>query len=202
MTVLNRVKVIWSGFTGAPGYSNFYFDATVTDMTALKQFLTSCNSYWNNNVSLSVPTSGDQIDSTTGQITGVWTGTGGGTVNGFGGTAAYSGSSGFLVDWKTSTIIAGRRVQGRTYFVPASANTYQTDGTIIESARTTIINAANVMLVAYGTNFKIFARPFAGSAAREFPTAKAARPARAGAAATVVAAFVPDIAAVMRSRRQ
>jgi hypothetical protein len=192
MATMNRVKVIWSGFTGAPGYSNYFFDAPTTDMGALKTFLTACNSYWNNNVILNVPTSGDQIDSSTGQITGVWTGTNGGNVAGFGGTAAYSGSSGFLVNWKTSTIIAGRRVQGRTYFVPGSANVYQTDGTIIESARTTILNAANAMIASYGTNLKIFARPFAGAGVK---------PARPGASATVVGCFVPDIAAVMRSRR-
>jgi hypothetical protein len=192
MATLNRVKIIWSGFTGAPGYSNYFFDATATDMAALKSFLSACNSYYPNTVSLAIPTSGDQIDSSTGQITGVWTGTNGGTVNGLGGTAAYSGASGFLVNWKTSTIVAGRRVQGRTYFVPASVNVYQTDGTIIESARTTVLNAANAMIASYGTQLKIFARPFAGAGVK---------PARPGASATVVGCFVPDIAAVMRSRR-
>src|SRR5256885_16833203 len=156
MATMNRVRVAWSGFTGAPGVSTFYLDSATTDLAPLKTFFTSVTSFVPNLVQINIPVSGDQIDSNTGEISGVWVGTGSGVVNGFGGSAAYSGSSGFCVDWLSATIIAGRRRQGRTFFVPASVNAYQADGTIIESTRTSVLAAASTMISAYGSGLRIF----------------------------------------------
>lgn len=191
MPTMNRVRVAWSGFTGAPGVSTFYLDSATTDLGPLKTFFNAVNSFLPNAVQLNIPVSGDQIDSSNGEISGVWTGTNSGVVNGFGGTAAYSGSSGFCVDWLSGTIIAGRRRQGRTFFVPASVNAYQTDGTIIESTRTSVLGAAMAMITAYGSALRVFSRPVGGDGVTPRP----------GASVPVIAARVPDIAAVLRSRR-
>lgn len=201
MAEMNRCRVTWTGFVGAPGYTNFYFGSTTTDMTALKTFLTNQSSWIPSVVTLSIPAGGDKINDTDGKISGTWVGTGSGTVNGGGGAGSYSGSSGIVVDWLCGLIVAGRRVQGRSYFVPASTNAYQADGSITESIRTNIVTAGTTMIAAYAGEFKVFSRPFPGKDAETGPPPKPAKPPRVGVAATVITCRVPDIAAVMRSRR-
>jgi len=198
---MNRARVTWTGFSGGPGVSTFYFGSSTTDMGALKAFFVSMMANIPNAVSGTVPITGDQINDTDGKIVGSWTGTNGGGFGGAGGTLAYSGVSGFCVDWLTSLIVAGRRVQGRTFFVPASSNCYQTDGTILDSVRTSLTTAAATLISAYAGEFKVFARPFPGKPAEVGPPPKPAKPARVGAAAQVVAPRIPDKAIVLRSRR-
>lgn len=204
MVAMNRVRVAWTGFTGAPGVSTFYFGSTTTDMAALKTFFTSLGPYLPNSVNIAVPAIGDQINDTDGAITGSWSGLNGGSVVGTGGSTGYSGASGFAVNWKSTLIVAGRRVQGRTFFVPSAVIAYQSDGTIVESLRTTITTAANTLVTAYAGEFKVWSRPFAGRAAVGTPGTpgyRPAKPARVGVAAQVLAAAVPDLAVVRRSRR-
>lgn len=202
MVAMNRVRVTWTGFTGQPGLSTFYFGSTTTDMGALKAFLVSMAAFIPNAVTLSIPVTGDQINDTDGKITGSWgPGTNGGIVGGAGGATAYSGVSGFCMDWRSGQIIAGRRVQGRTYFVPSTTNAYQTDGTIVDSVRTTLTTAATTFIAAYAGEFKVFSRPFPGRAAEAGPPPKPAIPARVGVACQVISGFPPDKAIALRSRR-
>lgn len=202
MVAMNRVRVAWTGFTGGPGVSTFYFGSTTTNMQALVSFFTAISNYLPNNVTVTVPALGDQINDTDGLITGAWTGTNGGSATGFGGSTAYAGSAGICVDWLSSSIIAGRRRQGRTFLVPASTNAYQNDGTISESVRSSIVGSGVIMIAAYAGEMKVWSRPFPGKAAEVGPPPKPAKPARVGAAVQVIACRVPDIAAVLRSRRQ
>lgn len=198
---MNRVRVTWTGFIGGPGLSTFYFGSSTTDMGALKAFMIAMMANVPNAVTGTVPSAGDQINDTDGKIIGNWTGTNGGAFGGAGGATSYSGPSGFCVDWLTSLIVAGRRVQGRTFFVPGSQSLYQTDGTIIDAVRTSLTTAATTFITAYAGEFKVFARPFPGKPAEVGPPAKPAVPARVGAAAQVITARIPDKAVVLRSRR-
>lgn len=202
MVAMNRVRVAWTGGSVVAGLSTFYFGSSTTDMAALKAFFTTLMFKVPNSISATIPIVGDQINDTDGKIIGSWgPGTNGGVAGGGGGSTAYSGVSGFCVDWKSSAIVAGRRVQGRTFFVPASTSVYQTDGTIIDSERTAITTAATTLITAYAGELKVFARPFAGKAAEAGPPPKPAKPARVGQACQVIAAIVPDKAVVLRSRR-
>jgi hypothetical protein len=202
MVAMNRVRVAWTGFTGGPGLSTFYFGSSTTDMGALKAFLVAMCAYVPNSVTMTIPIVGDQINDTDGKIVGSWgPGTNGGTAGGAGGATAYSAVSGFAVGWKTSAIVAGQRVQGRTFFVPATTNAYQTDGTIQDSVRTAIGTAATTFITAYAGEFKVFARPFAGKAAEAGPPPKPAIPARVGQACQVITALIPDKTMALRSRR-
>lgn len=201
MTLMNRVRVPWSGWAGQPGVSTFYLGSTTTDMTAIKTFITAIGAFVPAPISMTIPVVGDQINDTDGKIAGAWTGSNGGNVVATGSNTAYAGSAGIVVDWLSSLIVAGRRVQGRTYFVPAASTAYQNDGTIVEATRTTITTAASALIAAYAGEFKVFSRPFPGKDAVVGPPPKPAVPPRVGVAAQVVAARVPDIAAVMRSRR-
>jgi hypothetical protein len=202
MVAMNRCRVAWTGFTGAPGVSTFYFGSTTIDMTALKAFFTAVANKVPTAVQFAIPQIGDQVNDTNGQIVGAWSGTGGGTVLGTGGVGAYAGSAGICIDWLTSSVIDGRRRQGRTYLVPGASTIYQSDGTIAEAHRTDCVNAGAAMIAAYAGEFKVFSRPYPGQDAVVGPPPKPAKPPRVGAAVQVIAARVPDIAAVMRSRRQ
>lgn len=205
MVAMNRVRVAWTGGAGGNGVSTFYFGSTTTDMTALKALFNSLKTYVPTGITWTVPVLGDQINDTDGLITGSWVGTNGGTVASLGGTSSYSGTSGFCIDWLSSAIIAGRRRQGRTFFVPAAQLVYQNNGSIDDPTLTAIQSAATTMITAYAGEFKVWSRPYPGRAqigTPGNPGYKPAKPARVGAAVQVIAARVPDLAIVLRSRRK
>lgn len=198
---MNRMRVTWSGLGVGPGLSTFYFGDTTTDMGALKTFLTQMCFYLPNSATFTIGGGGDKINETDGKIVGTWVATNGGTSTGSGGTGTYSGVSGFCVNWLSSLIVNGSRVQGRTFFVPASSNLYENNGTIVNGTLTTLQGQAQSMIVAYAGEFRVFSRPFAGKAADPGPPIKPAIPPRVGASAQVITARIPDIAVILRSRR-
>jgi len=204
MTSMNRVKVTWSGWQGQPGLSTFYLTDSTLDVTALKNFFSAMAVYVPNGIVMTIPALGDKIIAEDASIGGSWSGTGGGTVNGGGGTGTYAGSAGVVVDWLTGTLVNRRRVMGRTYFVPGGPlNLYENNGTIGEGARTAIVVAANAMISAYSGAFLVWSRPFTPDPKTNPPVGDPGhKVARAGTTAPVLAARVPDIAAVQRSRRQ
>jgi hypothetical protein len=183
---MNRVRVSLAGFTGAPGLTTLMLGSGITNVAPIVTFFNALTNVMPNGLSATIPSSGDQINETNGQITGTWIGTGGQTITSITAAAAYSGSSGACIDWLTSLIVAGRRVQGRTFVVPLTGVSYQSDGTLAGTTITILQNAATALIVALAGELKVFSRPNAT---------------RVGAAATVIAARVPDMAAVLRSRR-
>ena len=104
------------------------------------------------------------------------------------GAGAYSSVMGFMVRWNTGAINGGKKIVGRTYFVPTSSQVTQSDGTIIELARTTIQAAAT----AFATSTP---SPAINSRAR--PN----NPAAGDQTAAVISATVPDKQVVLRTRR-
>lgn len=78
-----------------------------------------------------------------------------------GGSAiAFTNGTGFLVRHSTASIINGRRLLGRTFFVPA-ANCYNTNGDIVPSAVTqvnTAFAALNTAAAGFGANFSVWSR--------------------------------------------
>lgn len=205
MVAMNRVRVAWTGGPGGNGVSTFYLGSTTTDMTGIKALFNSLKTYVPTGITWTVPVLGDQINDTDGLITGSWVGTNGGTVSTIGGTAAYSGTSGFCIDWLSSAIIVGRRRQGRTFFVPGAPLIYQNNGSLDDPTVTAIQNAGTALITAYAGEFKVWSRPFAGSpqiGTPGNPGYRPAKPPRVGAAVQVIAARVPDLAVVLRSRRK
>jgi len=83
--------------------------------------------------SVTIPTTGDVIEDTTGELVGVWTGAGGGAVNGMADAKAAAGVGG-CVGWQTGGIVNGRKLRGRTFLVPLSISAYDGDGTFTASA--------------------------------------------------------------------
>ena len=188
-----RITARWSGFSGAPGYSNFYFagggglisDAQqVNDRvgTAFEELTTSLPS----GVVIESEPEAVVIDSVTGissdfqavdPFTVTATTTGGN----------YAGPAGAVVTWRTNDVRFGRRIRGRTFIVPLSTNAYEGDGTLTESTIFNLRDFADVLTTwDFDSEFGVWSRPRDGDG---------------GVFATVTSSSVPDRVAVLRSRR-
>lgn len=185
---MNRVRCVWTNWPGAPGYSNFYIGTTITDHTPIRTFFNSINGTLPAGVTITVPTSGDQISEATGVITGSYSATvTGGPVNGNAtNTAGYPGSAGGQVQWQTSAIIEGRRPLGKTFIVPMYKDAFDANGSLSTTTLTAMQNAATALIAALSGEMKVWSRP---------------RPTIAGANVTVTSARVPDLSISLRSRR-
>lgn len=154
---LHRVVVDWAGpqVTGK-AVTVLHFDATeaaAPPVAAVKSAFTALAPAIPTGVTMSVPNSGDTIEDTTGHLTGVWTATGAGTVNGSGAAACAAGV-GACVSWSTGAIVSGtkgpRHLRGRTFMVPLTSTAYDTDGTITAPAMSTLGAFANALVTAGG----------------------------------------------------
>lgn len=182
---LNRVRVLWQNFPGAPGYSNHYVSSAVASQSEIRAFYDAVKGFMPSGMTIQVPSNGDQIEEATGQITGAWSGTAQGIVT-CTGTGNYPGSAGACVNWKSNAVVHGRRPMGRTYLVPLTTGSFETNGSIAAATLTAITTAANLLITNLVDGLKVWNRP---------------TPTRAGGQATVISASVPDLAVVLRSRR-
>lgn len=187
MSTLEKVAVSWNGFPGGPGVSIFYFRSASTARPALGTFLTAIKYLIPDNVTLSIPNVGDQIDVATGRIVGTWTDGTPITVVGSGSSGSYAAASGASVRWLTTGVINGHRVNGRTYFVPLSALAYD-NGTLLGTAQTAFQSAASAFIADAGVEMEIVHRP----------TTKGGSD---GASHIVTSAVVRDKQVVLTSRR-
>ena len=194
-----RVKVRWSGFIGSPGWSNFYFDTgdgtfyTAEDAgpaaDRVAAFLQTIRPRFPSAVTWQIQPDVEAISASKGELMFVHSAGARAPITGGAAAASYSGASGIVVTWRTAGVRNGRRVRGRTFLVPAATAAYGDDGTI---GPTTLedINAAAAQLINDPSPLKlgVWARPSAVGATD-------------GQWHPVTAASVPDMAAVLRSRR-
>lgn len=197
MALLERVRVALTGFPGGPGVNTFYFLDTATALTSLKNMYLSLAGYLPSDVHVQVQNTGDIIESTTGAITGAWQSPPVPEVIGTF-TGVYAAPVGFMAGWETSTILDGRRLRGRTFFVPAASNIFNTLGSIGEGYLVGIRSTVADFQVSQSSSLVIWHRPFAGSPA---VGTRKARPAHSGGVGLVTATRVPAKAVVLRTRR-
>lgn len=141
MTTLNRLVIAWSGTcVVGSAVTVLHFDGSdnaAPPVAAVKAAFASGAILFPSSLTMTFPNSGDQIDDTDGSLTGVWTSTGGGTVNGSSAGATAAGV-GACVGWTTGGIVTGtkgpRKLRGRTFLVPLTTAAYDTDGTITSSS--------------------------------------------------------------------
>jgi hypothetical protein len=185
---MSRFRVSWTGFPGAPGVSTFYEETTTTLPAKLRTFFEACKPYFPNDVTLSYAAAGDLIDETNGHITGDWTitPTPANTTGTLG--QVYAAPVGMLVNWRTSGIVNGHRVRGRTFLVPVQQDT--ATGAPNATAVAAIQTAA-LALVAAAPNMVVWSRPIATGLPH----------ARAGSKHLVTSASVPGKYVILRSRR-
>lgn len=198
-----RVTAKWTGFTGAPGYSVFHFDTDAgfwdggvfgdgAQATANGANTRVYNSFFEakaalpSGVQVRTEAEVEVLDSDTGELIGVLP-VSPETVTGSGTGASYSAPSGAVVNWGTNDYRFGRRIRGRTFLVPLSGSTYEDDGTLTSTALSTLRAFGTEMRTGAGSaNFGVWSRPRNGSG---------------GVFATATTSSVPDMAAILRSRR-
>jgi hypothetical protein len=188
-----RVTAEWSGFTGAPGYSVFHFSAIEQSSAqansaadAVSAFFTSVSEMLPSAVSVRVKSSVEILDEANGDLLNELAVDAQPTVTGMS-TGSYSGASGAVVNWLTNDIRKGKRVRGRTFLVPLGSASYDNTGSLVGDTLNKL-NAAAVALRSTGPVLQVWARP-SGPGASD------------GAAYIVTGSRVPDLAAILRSRR-
>lgn len=201
MVAILRGKVNWSGFPGAPGYTVFhastfqveFSDGATALRNAMNNFMVAISNNLPNNVMVTPEAEVEMIEDTTGELLNSFTTAPIAGTQGTGGLA-YSGPTGAVVNWRTSTIRRGRRMRGRTFLVPLANASYENDGSLTAAARADIQAAADTFIADVGTELLVYGRPTPSTTANPGPHAD-------GTTGVVTSAQVPDLAAVLRSRR-
>lgn len=178
---------------GAPGYSNFHFTEQVGDPGArpawerVAAFFNEVRTIMPNEVTFLVEGEVAVLDEATGMITDYVTAAESPTPGSGGVSGGYSAASGAVVTWNTTGVRNGRRVRGRTFLVPLGGSSYESDGTLTSDAIQTINDGAQELVgEPFESGFCVFARPNNGADGGAYP---------------VTGFRVPDMAAVLRSRR-
>jgi hypothetical protein len=136
----------WSGVSGLPGYSKFRFIGELTP-SQLNSAAANLRTFWDA-IKATLPGAvtitiqpGASFHADDGTLTGETSITTPPTaVVGTGGSV-YSAASGYMVLWNTGAINGGKKVRGRTYFVPTSTLIFESNGTIT-AANVTAVQAA------------------------------------------------------------
>lgn len=171
---------------GLPGVSTFYALPTATTAVAdLVAFFDVIDNYMPTGVSVTVPNSGDSIESSTGALVGGWTSSGGATKTGLS-TNEYAAGVGVRVTWTTGTVSRGRRVRGATFLAPLTRAIFDNNGTLA-STPYAAIQAAAAALGSAGS-LLVWSRPTTPGGTD-------------GAYATISGATIPDRITSLRSRR-
>jgi hypothetical protein len=204
-----RVTINWTGFLGAPGYTNLYFrdftgsgepDQAVADGAVAKvhTWIQAWDDGLPNTVTLTVDPSVEVIEETTGEMTGFFT-TVPGSPNVGGSIGPYSAASGACVNWYTNGIRNGRRIRGRAFMVPIGSNGMENNGTLNGTALTSWRTATAVLIDGTGTgDLGVWARPTPILNPDGTPTGEHNPD---GEWSVVTSYSIPDKAAVLRSRR-
>jgi hypothetical protein len=193
-----KVIAQWSGFPGAPGFSNFYFGSTVSGsglnaenaMLRVKAFFDGITLCLPVDVHIQVHGNPQIIDPATGDVTGsIATGDEPAETVGAGGEF-FSAISGACVIWRTGVALGSTLLKGKTFVVPMSSAAYGTSGGILPTRLAELRTAALTL-----------AQP------DEFPPEESLvvwhRPGGevAGQAINTTGATVSDRAAYLKSRR-
>lgn len=194
---MNRIRVALTGFTGGPGVMTFYCADASTFVGPLRTWLIQATAVMPDSVQAQIEGIGDVLESTTGQISGQWTASGGLPVQGQS-TGPHSAAAGFLIGWETGIYLSGRRLRGRTFIVPASPDMFDSSGTLNPISAAAVKADADALVAATTGNFYVWQRP---RLAKPADGSRKAITARGGGYGTVTGTRVPDRGAMLRSRR-
>jgi hypothetical protein len=197
----NILKVVtnWTGLQGGNGYTNLYFepipeagpvtqamvDAAVAKVEA---FFTAMKFYRPPGTFTQVDPAVQEIDENSGEIRAFWGATTLAPAAGTAANAPHSAVAGACINWTTANALNGRRVRGRTFFVPLASAALDVNGTIDNTALTAMRGHA-ATLHADGTNVRLVVW--------HRPTALGID----GGAYDVIASNISDKTAILTSRR-
>jgi len=154
----------WTLPSGSGHVSVMYFDAAgsvATQRTNLHTFWTAVKAFQSTSTIYVIDTAGRELDWQTGVLTGAWSEAS--VKNGAGGAGSVSvpDADQALLQWRTSTIVNGRFLRGRT-FIPGLGIGHTTGGNILGTTATSLVNAG-AALIGSTTPLSIWHRPVAGS---------------------------------------
>lgn len=199
MTVMLKCTTTWSGFPGAPGFTNIYWrpgtgggsTADASDIAArVRACWFACTAIFPTVTKLQVSGVCEAIEDTTGALVGAFTGTTPAVVTATGGTPFAARGSAWVVQANTNLVVGRRFLRGRSFLAPLVTTAVGTDGEPFGFGP--IATAFNAMLTGGSTlSFPvIWARP-----------APTAVPPRAGTSGPVTSYVVSQTMGVLRSRR-
>lgn len=155
-----RIRIPWTG-PGVVGASVTTFYGTGSPTTwrgAILSFLGREAARLPDDVQLSVPNSGDEIDPLTGELTGSWSSGTSTVVNGTQ-TGSFAIGVGYRFVWETSGITRGRHVRGSTYMVPAASVVFDTTGRILPASQNSMATSAATLLTDAQGTLLVWTRP-------------------------------------------
>lgn len=190
---ITRITAQWGNFRGAPGYSNFHFDGEFLDESGVEAAAVAVHGFFEafrhslpGSVDIDIRPTAEVIDEASGQITSTVDFAVPPTVHGGTGDN-YSAATGAVVNWNTQDYVGGRRVRGRTFLVPLATSAFDSSGDIASANLTAIRTAAAGLITApIDHPLSVWRRPVGGAG---------------GSSHVVSSATVPDLGAVLRSRR-
>jgi len=203
MTTMYKATMVWTGFAGAPGYTNFY--ATTTDplqagldafQLGLTTYRTTFRNLISNTITLDFQSDYELIEDVDGELTGIMSPTTPATAVAGGQAAGHTGVTGMVVNWLTTGAVFGRRRMGRTYFVPIAQNLIDPDGSINSTNLSAQRTAATNYAAGGAYHPCVWVRPKYSKNPDGSRTLV-----HAGQAVAMAGARIPDLAAVLRSRR-
>ena len=153
MTTLYRIRALWTGFSGAPGYTNLYFGSTdplaagaQTAANDVRTFFDALKINLPSTVTITVDPTVALVDDFSGQIQQeLQLTTPPAAVVGSQATA-YAAPSGACITWNTGQYRDGQKVRGRTYCVPYAASTTAVGGGLSSSVVASTLAAANGLI--------------------------------------------------------
>jgi len=199
MVEIAKITLAWTGFIGAPGFTNLYFrdfETSGLDQAIIDGSVAKVDS-WSSSIQTRVPSSVvlqvqqvvPIIESTNGQIVRFMQATTAPVSRTGQGTGSYAAAAGACVNWYTDGVRNGRRVRGRSFIVPLAGSALASDGTIDNTQLTGLRSASTTMAAVGGTgDLGVWARP-SGPGATD------------GEWHSVTSVTIPDKTAVLRSRR-
>lgn len=185
MANIRRYRVVWSGFTGSPGVSTFYFSGSVDPAPDLHTLFNAISAAFPSQVRWDFPTQGDTISDSNGALVGAFASAGAAQVPGSG-SNLYSSATGIEARWNTGVVIGKRRLLGKTFLVPADGAAYGS-GVIVSGLVTTLQTA-----------FTAWHSSTAGAAQLVWHRPKAGV---GGSSSPVSSVTIPNKIVVLRSRR-
>jgi len=190
-----RYNVSWQNWPGAPGVSTFFTDPSAgqPDPAPIRTFFDAIKAYLPTGMTITVPSSGDLIEESTGALSGSWSVTPVPTVITCTGSGGYAGNAGGVIHWLSTEVVNGRRVRGRTFLVPLIGGVFETNGSPNSTYLGALNTAATAFLASSTWHPVVWARPFAGTP--QDPVT------RVGSKHPVTSFRIPDLAISLRSRR-
>lgn len=160
-----QIRTVFSGFTGAPGYNQMYFDASGSTLgpqsasDAVRAFWDAVVADTPTGFKFAIDADVSELNDSTGALVDVHP-----TVpllqSTFPTTANYAGGVGSVVKWITNSVHFSKRLTGRTFIVPLNSNSYDADGTLSSTAVNRARTAATTLIG--HADFGVWGRPVGG----------------------------------------